>query len=282
MNAPISKNVERQTGRAAHERRDQDRGQPVAAIFDYARGHDPRHRARHGREHRNERLAAQAAAGHELVHQEGRPRHVAAVFQDGQEAEENHDLGQEDDDRADAFKHAVDQQACQRAGREKIAHLVSEPILAVADPVHERFRAREDRLKDEEHDEEKGQRAPEAVGQHAVDAVGPGGGPASGPMHAAGSELPNPAVAGAGFDRRDWATRLGETFPGRIYLRADILAVEMGEPLFRVAPHVKQKPPNQERGHLVAQRFGQACRFALKCVRKRRPELRRFRAQRVA
>src|SRR5947209_16630457 len=70
---------------------------PRPTLFPYttlfrsdARGHDAGHGTRHRRQERNERLTTETAAGHEPVHQEGRPRHVATVLQDGEERSEEH------------------------------------------------------------------------------------------------------------------------------------------------------------------------------------------------
>ena len=59
---------------------------------------------------RNKRLAAQPHAGHQPVHQERGPGHVAAVLQERDEEKQNQYLRQEDHDGADAANHAVDHQ----------------------------------------------------------------------------------------------------------------------------------------------------------------------------
>ena len=52
----------------------------------------------------------QADLAHQAVHEEGRARHVAGVFQQADEEEKQQNLRQEDDDRADALDDAVDEQ----------------------------------------------------------------------------------------------------------------------------------------------------------------------------
>ncbi len=52
---------------------------------------------------------------HQLVHQEGGADHVAGRFQQEDEEEQDQDLRQEDDDRADAADHAVDDQRAKHA-----------------------------------------------------------------------------------------------------------------------------------------------------------------------
>ena len=124
--------VDRQPGRAAHQRGHQDRRQPVAAVFDDARGHDAGHRAGHRGQQRNERFAAQPAARHQLVHQERRPGHVAAVFQHGDEGEQDHDLRQEHQHAADAFDDAVGKQAASAAPAAGPSQVARKPVLAAA------------------------------------------------------------------------------------------------------------------------------------------------------
>ena len=130
--------IHRQSRRTAHERRYQDRGQPVAAVFDDARGHNSGHGARHRRQHGNKRFAAQPTAGHQLVHQKRRTGHVAAIFQNGNEAKEDDDLRQKHDHAADPLQNPVHHQASQGPGRQMLAPNVGQQILAVADHLHER------------------------------------------------------------------------------------------------------------------------------------------------
>jgi len=54
--------------------------------------HDPRNRARDRRQERDERLPAESALAHEAVHQERGAGHVPAVFQHGDEREEDQNL----------------------------------------------------------------------------------------------------------------------------------------------------------------------------------------------
>ena len=109
--------VDRDARRAGHQRRDQDGGQPVAAVVDHPRRHDAGDGAGEARQQRNEGAAVQARAAHDAVHQERRARHVAEIFQQQDEQEEDDDLRQEHDHAADAGDHAVLQEALQQARR---------------------------------------------------------------------------------------------------------------------------------------------------------------------
>jgi hypothetical protein len=64
-------------------------------------------------------MTGQADAGHQPVHQEGRAHHVAARFQEEDEQEQDEDLRQEHDDRANPAQHAVDQQRAKPAFRHR-------------------------------------------------------------------------------------------------------------------------------------------------------------------
>ena len=87
--------VDRDPRRAGHQRRDQDGGQPVALVVDHPRRHDAGDRAGEARQQRDEGAAVQAGAAHDAVHQERGARHVAEVFQQQDEEEQDQDLRQE-------------------------------------------------------------------------------------------------------------------------------------------------------------------------------------------
>ena len=62
-------------------------------------------------------MTPQTDQGHPSIEQEGRPRHVAAILQDGDEHKEDENLRQENQDRSDTRDHAVHKQALQSSGR---------------------------------------------------------------------------------------------------------------------------------------------------------------------
>ena len=109
--------IDRQPRRAGHQRGDQDRGQPVLGIGDRARRHDPGNGAGEARQQRDEAAAREADVGHQPVHDERRAGHVARLLHHQDEGEQDHDLRQEHDHRADAGEHALGQQVAQQARR---------------------------------------------------------------------------------------------------------------------------------------------------------------------
>ena len=63
----------------------------------------------------------QPGAAHDAVHQEGRARHVAEVFQQQDEQEQDEDLRQEHQNAADAGNHAVLKETLQQPGRQLVS-----------------------------------------------------------------------------------------------------------------------------------------------------------------
>ena len=160
--------IDRDARRAGHQRRDQDRGQPVALVVDHARRHDSGNRAGEARQQRNEGAAVQAGAAHDAVHQERRARHVAEVFQQQDEQEQDQDLRQEHQHAADAGDHAVLDEALQQAFRQRVVRQHAEPLEAGRDQIHQRLGPGEHRL---EHDEQQQQQdaagpRPDAAAPH--------------------------------------------------------------------------------------------------------------------
>ena len=93
--------VNRQPRAARHERIDQNRQNPVAAIFKNPRAHDGRDVAAEAEQHGQKRLSMQADAVHDAIHDERDPRHVAASFQQG-----DHEIERKNDRQKD--RHAAD------------------------------------------------------------------------------------------------------------------------------------------------------------------------------
>src|SRR5437667_7920 len=88
------------------------------------------------------------------------PTAYIAILQERDEAKQDDDLRQKDDDRADAFEHAVGQQAGQRPGRQGGGSRRGQHVLARAEQSHQRAGPLEDGFKDDEHQGEKNDRAP--------------------------------------------------------------------------------------------------------------------------
>ena len=87
--------INRQSRRATHQRRDENGDEPVLWGFDGARGHDAGNGAGEGTEHRNETFAVQSDFAHQAVHQKRRARHVAGVFEQSDEEEEQAEFAAE-------------------------------------------------------------------------------------------------------------------------------------------------------------------------------------------
>jgi hypothetical protein len=155
--------VDRQARRTAHKRRDHDRRQTVFRVLDGTRRHDAGDGAREARKQRHESLAVQSHAAHQPVHQKRRARHVAAVFQERDEEEEQEDLRQEDEHAADAGDDAVGEQVGQQARRHLRACEFRERAKSPVNQVHRQRRPGEDRLEDQPHDEEQYEGAEESV-----------------------------------------------------------------------------------------------------------------------
>ena len=107
--------VDRQPRRTAHERRDQDRREPIAAIGNQPRRHDAGQRAGVRREQRHEGMARQAEAAQHAIHHEGGAREIAGVLEQADEEEQQADLRQEDDRASDAADDAVGGEVADRA-----------------------------------------------------------------------------------------------------------------------------------------------------------------------
>ena len=160
--------VDRQPRRAAHQRRDEDGHEPVLRRLDGARGHDAGDGAGVGTQHRDEALAVQADLAHQAVHEERRARHVAGVFQQANEAEEQQNLRQEDDDRADAGDDALHEQVVQVAGGHAVADPFAEAVHHSFNPAHRNLRKAEDALKHQRHEADEDGEAPDFVREDAV------------------------------------------------------------------------------------------------------------------
>ena len=99
-----------QSRRTRHERHGEDGEDAVFAVLQGARGHDGGHTAPEPDDVRDERLAVQAHAVHQLVHDESGAGHVASVFQNGDEEEEDQDVRQERTDPSHPGDDAIDEQ----------------------------------------------------------------------------------------------------------------------------------------------------------------------------
>ncbi len=145
--------IDGQARRAGHQRRDHDRRHAVAQVRDRARRHDAGHRAGEARQQRDERATRQPDAAHQAVEQVGRARQVAAVLEREDEEEQDQDLRQEHEHAADACDDAVDEQAPERAVRQRLLQERAERTDGAVDELHRRGRPAEHGLEHEEQHE---------------------------------------------------------------------------------------------------------------------------------
>ena len=126
--------IDGKTGAAAHERNHQHCQSAVPPVLNLLCRHYRRHIAAEAYEHRDERTAVKADEVHYLVHEKGGPGHVSGVFQQGQEEEENHDVGQECEHGADSLDDSVRQHAREPSGAQQTAAPGAEGIDPRLDP----------------------------------------------------------------------------------------------------------------------------------------------------
>ena len=107
---PDDQGIDRDARRAGHQRRDQDGGQPVAFRVDHPRRHDARNGASKAGEQRDKGATVQPRPAHDLVHQERRAGHIAAIFQHDDEQKQDQDLRQKDQHAANPGDHPIHDQ----------------------------------------------------------------------------------------------------------------------------------------------------------------------------
>ena len=116
----------------------------------------------------------QADPVHELVHDEGRAGHVAAVLHQGDEQVQDHDVRQEHQDAAHAGDDAVHEEVLQPAVLHERAHEGAELPDQPVDPVHRVLADGEGGPESEPQQEEEDREGQPLVGDDGVDAVGDG------------------------------------------------------------------------------------------------------------
>ena len=102
-----------QLGAAGNEGGGHDGHAPVPLILDGAGGHDAGDAAAGTNEHGNEGFAGQAELPENPVHDKGDPGHVAAGLQEGQEEEQDQNLGDEAQHSANTGDNAVQDETLQ-------------------------------------------------------------------------------------------------------------------------------------------------------------------------
>ena len=161
--------IDRQPRRAGHERRDQNGGQAVALVLNGARGHDGRNRAGIGRKQRDERFAVEADSAHHAVGDQRGAGQVAGIFENADEKKQQQNLREEDQNRADAFPHAVEQQRLQPADGQQRARKIARRASISPSRLRAAGPSEKTTSKTAITTSEKQQRSPDAVQQHVVD-----------------------------------------------------------------------------------------------------------------
>ena len=156
---------------AAHEGGDEDGDEAVFPIFDGASGHDAWDGAGEGAHEGDERFPVKTDFGHDAVHQEGGAGHVAAVFEEAEEEGQDEDLGEEDDDAANAGEDSVDEEGAEVGIWEGLGEEVGEGFLRGFDEVHRPLGDGEDAEEHGGHGREEDGPSPEAVGEDGVELV---------------------------------------------------------------------------------------------------------------
>jgi hypothetical protein len=110
---------------------------------------------------------------HDAVHQVGDPRHVARVFHQPDEEEEQQDLRQKHHDRTRAADHALHDQLREEAGAEHSGDLLAHEAEYRFDGGDRGIGPSKQRLKHQEVDDQEGKKAPHRMDE---DRVGPVGG----------------------------------------------------------------------------------------------------------
>ena len=114
----------------------------------------------------------QSDFGEQSIHQKRGPGEVAGVFQDREKHEQQRDLRDEDDDRADAGEDTVGDEVFDRAVGQVRGGFGAQPFHAVADAVHDGRCDPEDGDEQRTHNDCEDDQAPEFVEQDAVNVLG--------------------------------------------------------------------------------------------------------------
>ncbi len=121
----------------------------------------------------NEGPAVKSGATHQFVHEEGRAGHVAHVFQNDDEQEQDHDLRQKDHDIADAGDDAVADQALQDTVRQRMPDGGPQRVEPAADQIHDRLGADEHGLEHQEEDHKQDSDPRHRMKKHIIEPARP-------------------------------------------------------------------------------------------------------------
>ncbi|OPY13819.1 MAG: hypothetical protein A4E69_01465 [Syntrophus sp. PtaB.Bin138] len=166
--------IDRQPGAATHERNHHHRRQPVPPVFQGSGCHDRRYGAAETDEHRDETLAVQPDFVHQTIHDEGRPGHVARIFQDRDGQKEQQNVRQKHDDPAHAADDAIHQKGLQQAFRSfrpPPCHLFPHPAEEGFKPAHGRIAQGKGQLEDKVHQPQKDRKTENTVRDDGINPI---------------------------------------------------------------------------------------------------------------
>ena len=163
---------------AGNEGRRHDGHFTVTVILNGTAGHDTGHTAAGRDQHGDKALARQAELSENTVHNEGDTRHVADVFQNGQEEEQHQHLRYKTQHRADAADDTVSDQAYQPIGRTDLGQPLNNGRLhplrhknIIGKIRYQGADAGHRHIVDAEHDHGENRQRSDTVRDHAVDTV---------------------------------------------------------------------------------------------------------------
>ena len=136
--------------------------------------HDARHRAAEADEHRHDAAPGETETAQQLVHDEGNARHVAAVFEHGQEEKQHDDDRDEAQHAADAAENAVDNERVDdgvdvRRGERAVRERSQRVDPAGEQTLQRRTDDVEGEVKHQRHNGDKRRNGGIFPGQHPVD-----------------------------------------------------------------------------------------------------------------
>ena len=92
---------------------------------------------------------------HQLIHDEGCPRHIARIFHEGDKGVQYQDIRQEDDNASHAADDSIHQKVFQRSVAHRVAHEVADDAHQPFYPSHRIFSDAEGYFKHDPHEEDK-------------------------------------------------------------------------------------------------------------------------------
>ena len=109
---------------------------------------------------------------HELVREEADAGHIAGIFEDGDQSEEDHDLGNKDQDTAKSGQEPIDEQVAPPGRGQVLAQPAADSREGPVDGIHRELGEPEDALEQKEEYDQEDDIAPGPVEEEFVQAFG--------------------------------------------------------------------------------------------------------------